>query len=134
MVGAVVQRRLEVDDRITGEHAVIHALAQTLFNGREEVLRDGAAEDVLGKDHLLALIRLELDPDVAVLAVAAGLLLVLALDLDGTADGLAERHLRLVQFRFDFIAGFQFAHDDFQLLVADAVDQKLAVFLVVDGL
>ena len=41
---AVVQHGLQADERVTGEHALLHGVAQTLFNGR-----GGAAAGVPGR-------------------------------------------------------------------------------------
>ena len=65
MVGAVVQSGLQADQRVAGEDALDYCVAQTLFDGGEEVLGDGAAEDFLREDHIVLLVlRLEADPNV----------------------------------------------------------------------
>ena len=90
MIGTEVQRGLQEHNRVAGQNALADAVAQALFNGRDEVLRDAAADGLIGEDHLFGLgLRLEADIDVAELAVAAGLLLVTAVDLDLLLDGLA---------------------------------------------
>ena len=95
MIGAEVQRGLQEHDRITGQNALADAVAQALFDGRDEVLRHAAADGLIGEDHILGLaLRLEADVNVAELAVAAGLLLVAAVDLDLFLDGLAVGDLR----------------------------------------
>ena len=77
MVGAEVQRGLQEHDRITGQNALADAVAQALFNGRDEVLRHAAADRLIREDHLFGLgLRLEADVNIAELAVTAGLLLV----------------------------------------------------------
>ena len=66
--------------------AVAVVLAQAAVLGLEHA----AAEDVLGEDHIFLLVLgLELYPDVAELAVTAGLLLVAAVGLERLADLLA---------------------------------------------
>ena len=97
VIGAVEQGGLQVDHRVAGQHAVLHGLPQALLNGGEEVLGHRAAEDLLAELQLLALARLEADLDVAELAVAAGLLLVAALDLHFLADLLTVGHPGLGQ-------------------------------------
>jgi hypothetical protein len=47
MVGTVNQRCLDADYRITGKRACKNAFLDTFFNGGEEVLRNGTAENLL---------------------------------------------------------------------------------------
>ena len=77
----VVEGRLEVDQRVAGEHALGRRLADALLDAREEPARHRPADDLLGELDARARARLELDPDVAEHPVAAGLLLVAAVDL-----------------------------------------------------
>ena len=97
MIGAVHQGGLESYHRISCQRALLHALLDSLLNRREVVLRNRAAEHSLLEDvgSLQIAGGLELHLDVAVLAVSAGLLLVLALDLHFLLEGLAERKFRL---------------------------------------
>ena len=53
MIGAVSQRSFEVDNRVTGEYAFSHSLAQTLFDGGMEVLRNASSENLLFKYQIL---------------------------------------------------------------------------------
>ena len=96
MERAVVERRLEVRQRIAGEDALGRRLADALLDAREEALRHGSADDPLGELDATARVRLDLQPDVAEHPVAAGLLLVLALDLGLAADRLPVGDLRLL--------------------------------------
>ena len=90
MIGAVVQSRLQADQRVTGENALLNCIAQTLLNGGEEVLGDRAAEDLLCEYHVVLLILwLEADPNVTELTGTAGLLLVTAVSLNLALDFLA---------------------------------------------
>ena len=132
MIGAVVKRRLESDDRVAGEHALGHAVAQALLDRGEEVLRDGAAEHFLFEDHFIALAGLKADPHVAELAVAAGLLLVSALNLDLLADLLTVRHLRILKIDGNAgLAVLQLGDDNVELSFAHAADDLLLRFGVV---
>ena len=97
MVAAVQQGGFQADHGITGQHALLSGKADALFNSREEVLRHAAAEHLLFEDDLLAVAGLEVDDDIAELAVAAGLLLVTALLLAGLADGLAVSDTRSLE-------------------------------------
>ena len=86
---AVVERRLEVDQRVAGEDALRGGLADALLDAREEPTGHGPAHDLLRELDAGSRARLELEPDVAEHAVAAGLLLVPAVDLGLAADRLA---------------------------------------------
>ena len=88
VVAAIQQGSLQADHRITGQHALFGGKADTLFHCREEILGHAAAEHLFLKHDLLAVTGLEVDDDIAELAVAAGLLLMAALLLAGLADGL----------------------------------------------
>ena len=94
MERAVVQRRLEVRQRVAGEDALLGRLADALLDAGEEALGDGAADDPLGELDAAIRVRLELQPDVAEHPVAAGLLLVAAVDLGLAADRLLVRDAR----------------------------------------
>ena len=95
MVRAVDQRRLQVDHRVAGQDALGHRLAQPLLDGGDVLLRHDAADDLVAELEAGAhLGRRELDDDVPVLAVAAGLALELVVDPRRLADRLAVRHAR----------------------------------------
>ena len=125
VIAAVQQGGFQADHRVTGQHTVLGRLADALFNSGEEVLRYAAAEHVLGKLDVLALDRLELDPDITELAVAASLLLVAALGLAALADGLAVGHARGFQRDLDTELILQLGKGDFQMLGAQAADDLL---------
>src|SRR5579864_8828938 len=89
MVGPVVDRNLEIDHGVAGQVALFGGFDDTLFHRRNEVLGDGSAEDLVGKLKLSASRQgFHLDPAVAELAVAPGLLLVAALYIGGPPNGL----------------------------------------------
>ena len=125
VVAAVQQCGLHADHRVTGQHAVLGGLTDALLDCREEVLRHAAAEHVLGKLDALALDGLELDPDVAELAVAAGLFLVAALRLAALADGLTVRHARILERDLDAELILQLGQRDLQMLGAQTADDLL---------
>ena len=86
MVGAVVQRDLDVHHRITGEHAREHRALDTGID-RGDILLGNAAAD-RGVDELVALaglVGLNVDLDVTVLALTAGLAGILGVLIDGLA-------------------------------------------------
>ena len=79
MIRTVVQSSLDSYRGIARENALLDSVAQTFFNSREEVFGNGAAYNALRKLEAVGIKRLKLDPNVAELAVAAGLLLVASL-------------------------------------------------------
>ena len=82
MVRAVVQRHPDVDDGIAGEDALVQRLAHALLDRGNVLARDDAADDLVDElEAAAARQRLDLEPRVAELAAAAGLLLELALRL-----------------------------------------------------
>ena len=100
MVLAVQQADLEVDHRVAGEVAAPAGLLDALLDRRPVVVRDGAAEDLVGELEVLAARqRLDLDLAVGELAAAAGLLLVPAVAVGGLEDGLAVGHLGRMEDR-----------------------------------
>ena len=74
---------------------MLRRFLESLFDCREEILGNAAAEYSLLKQQLVAVIRLKLYLDMSVLSVTAGLLLVLALDRHLLAYCLAVSDLRL---------------------------------------
>ena len=136
MVAAVQQGGLQADHRITGQHTLFCGQTNALFNGREEVLRDTAAEDLFLKDDLLAVAGLEVDDDIAELAMTAGLLLMTALLLAGLADGLAVGDAGSLQADLDAELVLQLGLDDVQMLLTQTTDDllvSLGVVLVAQG-
>ena len=80
---------------------------------------------------LPGLVRLELEPHVAVLAAAARLLDELALDLGhGSLDRLAIGDLRRADVRLDAELALHAVDDDLEVQLAHARDDRLARFLV----
>ena len=125
MIAAVQQGSLHADHRVTGQHAVLSRLTDALLNCGEEVLRHAAAEHILSKLDALALHRLELNPHIAELAVAAGLLFVAALCLAALADGLAVGHARGLQRDLNAELILQLGKRDLQMLGAQTADDLL---------
>src|SRR3546814_5531530 len=103
-LGTVEQRDLDVHDRIAGHDAALDRVPQALVDARDEFLRNHAADDVVDELVTLArLLRLDTEPHVAELSLAARLLGVLAFLLDGLADGLAVSNLRRADLGFDVV-------------------------------
>ncbi|OQA41604.1 MAG: hypothetical protein BWY52_02509 [Chloroflexi bacterium ADurb.Bin325] len=89
------QRRLDIDHRVAGQHPVVHRLPDALADRGDELLGDRAAHDLIHElEALAALLRLQLQDDVGILAAAARLPDEALLDLRLAGDGLAIRHLR----------------------------------------
>ena len=134
MVGAVCQSSLDAYDRISGHRSLQDTFLDSLLDCREVVLRNGTAEDTLLENIRNSQIAggLELHQNVAVLSVTAGLLLVLSADLDLLLEGLSVCELRLIELDLDLVSVLQLGLDDIELLLADAVEQRLSVFGIVD--
>src|SRR5207248_5467978 len=103
VVRAVDELDVAVDDRVAGEDARLHRLLDAEVDGRDELLRNLAADDLV--DELVALARLgrlDVDDDVSVLAAAARLADEPAADLlDRPRDRLAVGDLRPPHVRVD---------------------------------
>src|SRR6185369_5213333 len=77
--GAVVDDALDAVDREPDQRTLLDRLAEALLAGRDELARDGAADDVvleLEAGRVLGRQRLDVAAHLAVLARATGLLLV----------------------------------------------------------
>lgn len=119
VVRAVVERDLHVDDREAQERTALHGFLDALLDGRDEVLRHGAADDdVLEDIARTARVRLGLDLDVAVLTATAGLAHELALDVDRTRDGLAVGDLRGADVGVDVELALEAVDDDLEVQLA----------------
>ena len=132
VVAAVQQGGFQSHHGVARQHALLGGEADALLDRREEVLGHAAAEHLFFKDDLLAVARLEVDDDIAELAVAAGLLLMAALLLAGLADGLtvgdagsleADLHAELV---------LQLGLDHIEVLLAQTADDLLVGLRVVN--
>ncbi|MCY1272303.1 hypothetical protein D9M70_208790 [compost metagenome] len=132
MVGTIEHGRLQPQQRIAGDHAVLHLFLDALLDGRDEFAGDDPADDLVGElQPFLAFVRRgEADPAMAVLAAAAGLADELALDLAGLADRLAVGHLGLAGVALDAELALHAVDDDVQVQLAHAGDDGLAGFLV----
>ena len=88
-------------------------------------LRDRAAEDFVGEFELAAARqRLQANPAIAELAVAAGLFLVAALHVGPAANGFAIGNFGRMQLDVHAVAFLQAADDDFDVLLPAAGEQK----------
>lgn len=85
MVAAVIELCMQTHHRIASQNTLADVFTQALFHGRNEVARHHAADHSILKLEVNAGVAdgRKLDPYVAELAMAAGLLLMTSLDLDG---------------------------------------------------
>ena len=136
MVGSVIENRLHAHYRISGQRSLRHGFLNTLFHCREIVLRNRAAYN-----YLLEYIRrlqitggLEGHLYVTVLAVSAGLFLILGIHICFLLNGLPESNLRLGKFYRYLELLLQLAHNHIQMLIAHTIEQSLTVFRIIDAL
>ncbi len=127
MVRAVHERRHEVDDRVAGQHALGHCLAQALLDGGDVLLWHDATDDLVSELEAGAhLGGGELDDDVPVLAVAPGLPLELVVDAGRLADGLAIGHPRRGGFHGGPELALEPIDDDVDVRVTHGREDRLA--------
>ena len=126
VVGAVEDGDLEVDDGVAGEVAARGRLHDALFDGRDEIARDCAAENFVGEfESGSARLRLHANFAVAELAVAAGLLFVAAVGLGLGANGFEVGNLGRLKRDLSVIALFEAADDGLDVRLACAGDEEL---------
>ena len=131
VVGAVVDGDHGVDDGVAGDGALEHAVDEALFDGRQEVARDAGADDAVDEPVLGAFgLGLDAEVDFAVLAAAAGLLLVLVVAFALGGDGFLVGDLGDGEVDFDLAAGLHALHGGVDLDVADAGDDQLVGLVV----
>ena len=122
----VEDRGAEIDHRVAGEEAAQPRVLQALLDGRDELPRDRAAEDVVDELEVAAARqRIELDLAVAELAVAAGLLLVAAVRLGRRGDRLAIRDARDLEVDLDAEPPLQLRDGDLDVRLSLAGEQQL---------
>src|ERR1700678_1780923 len=125
MIGAVVNRTLKINHGKSGEIPTRSRFHDSLFNGGNEISRNGAAENLIGELELGAAREgLQANPAIAKLAVAAGLFFVTALHFRPATNGFAIGNFRRVQFHVDTVALLQAAYDHFDMLLAAAREQE----------
>ena len=102
-----------------------------LLHGLGVFLGNPAADDFPLEDKSRAgFLRLDLEPNVAVLALTARLPDELALFFDGFRNRFFVSNLRLADVRFDFELAPQAVENDLQMQFAHARDDRLLSFLV----
>ena len=126
MVLPVVKDRAEIHHREARQIAALGGGADALLHRRNVVLGNGAAEDIVHElESRAARQRLHAHAADAELAVAAGLLLVLAFGVGFGAYGLAVGHLGRLQRHVHLEALAQLGHHHLDVLLARSRQQKL---------
>ena len=101
MIRTVEQRDFDVHNREAGKHAGLHRALDALFDRRNVFLRNRAANGLVDElKALAAFVGLNLDFDMAVLALAAGLSGVLGLLEDRLCNRLLIGDLRRADIGF----------------------------------
>ena len=130
MVRAVNQRRLDADNRVTGQDAVVQRILDTGVNRRDVFARNAATGDLVLELVQLAfggVHRLDRNLDLCELAGTTGLLLVrVVVTLYSTLDGFAVSNLRLANVCLDLEFAAHAVHQDVQVEFAHAGDDGLA--------
>ena len=134
MVGAVEKDDLHVNQRVAGQHAVLHGVLGPGVHRRDVLAGDAAAGDLvleLVGGAVLAGERLEADEHLGELAGATGLLLVGEFDLvDRALDGLLVGDLRLADVGLDLELTAHPVHQDVQVKLAHTADDGLAGLMI----
>ncbi len=89
VIRTVIKHGLDIYHRVARKRTFFHTFDDALFYCRNIVLRNGAAEQLFREIEHLVRRRRKPDMNVAVLACAAGLLLMLALYIGMAFDRLA---------------------------------------------
>jgi hypothetical protein len=123
----VVESDAHVLDGVAGDMPLEHRLANTLLHRRNEISGNDPTDDLV--DELEALTsseRFHLQPAVAVLPAAAGLLLVFSLRVRLSLDRFSIRHLRGLEIDFDAVLSLQPFDDDLHVLLSGPGKNDLA--------
>src|SRR5512144_2100205 len=131
MVAAIEQRYFNIDHRISGECPVLRRLFDPLLNSGNVLTRNRAALDSIDEFKPNArLLRLEGDPDIAILAPAAGLPHKPALLLNFFPHRFFVRDLRLTYVGTDIKFPQQAVDNNLEMQFAHARDDGLPGFFV----
>ena len=132
MLPSVHYLRLHVDHRVAAEDARLQRLQDALFHPRDVAAGDGAAHGaVLETELLTSRPGLDLERDPGVLAVSAGLLLVLIVGGGRPGDRLAVRDAGQFGLHLDLVAVADPAQDHSQVQLPDRRDHGLPGLAVV---
>ncbi len=131
MIGAEIHRRLDIHHGEARKRTGFKRLLDALFDGGDVFGGNHAALDLVDELEALAgLLRLELQAHMGVLTAAAGLLDVLVLMVDRRGNRFAVCDLRRTNVAIDVELAFQTVHDDFEVELAHAGDNRLGSLLV----
>src|SRR5690349_2421848 len=120
----------DVDQLVAGEQTTLHRIPNTVLNGPDVLLRNGATRDLVFEDKPFARSRLDLDLDVTKLAATAGLLLVNLFAGRGLRNRLAISNLRLADVGLDAKLALHAIDDDLEMKLAHAGNDCLSGFMI----
>src|SRR6185437_16578311 len=113
--------------------SALSSLDDAFFYGRNKVLGNGAAENVIHELKALAALHgFHLDFAVAVLAVAAALLLVATLDVSLATNGFTVGDFGSLEVDLSVVALLELGDNDFNMLLAGAGDEKFLGLFVAE--
>ena len=116
MIAAIEKSGFDIDHRIAGKRTIFGRFLNAFFHSRNIFPRNGTTLDRIDKFKPGAgLLRLEVDPNIAVLAATAGLADEAALLFDFFANGLLIGDLRLADVGADTELAQQAIDDDFEM-------------------
>ena len=131
MIRSVVNRRLQVNQRETGDNAAIKRFSNAFLNGRDKFLRHNAASDFIFKlKSLAALLRLNANPNMPVLSASTRLLNIFSFSLGFLTDCFFVSNLRTSDVSLNFKLALHAIHDNFKMKLAHAGNNRLQSFFV----
>jgi hypothetical protein len=107
------------------QHPAFERLGNAFFNGGDELLRNGAAVNLVQELEVFLLIRLHAKLHLGILSAATGLLLMRVLVLGVVANGLTVGDLRFAHIRFDVEFALHALDDDLEMQFAHAGQNRL---------
>ena len=135
MVRTIVQGNLTVYDRITSQYTGLHGATDTVVNSGDVFLGNRTADDGVDKlVTLAALVGLNLDLNMTVLALTTGLTGVLVIHISQLANGFLVGYLGLTNIGLYLEFTQQTVNDDFQMQLTHTSDNGLTGFLIGIGL
>ncbi len=119
VVGTVEHRDAKIDHRVSSQVATRPRVLYAFLDGRDELARDRAAEDVVHELEVgAALQRLHANLAVSELTVAAGLLLVTSVRFGRCLDRLAVGNARRLQVHVHAEAALELGDGDLDVQLA----------------
>ena len=131
MIGAVIEIDLHIHHGIACQYASCQSLLCALFHRGNILAGHAATEDGLREGvALTGSLGADFQPHIAILAMAAALFLMLALDLHALADSLTVSHPGLAELQLYAELAFQLLRQNLQMDLANAPQESLTGFLV----